>query len=147
MIEKGKSFLMLKISTPPEFSFYDEHQRKIKENGYVWFCRFGRGNLVTKSINKDGNLIFIKEAKANGGTKYILEFSEVTLNTPASGYPEYYDDVHLNRSIWFKVTSIKILENDFEDSFRLSSSGGTLDGVYRSMCNSFYITCSQNFEY
>ena len=39
MIEKNKTFLMLKIFTPPNISFYEEHQKILNTEGYVWFCR------------------------------------------------------------------------------------------------------------
>ena len=144
IIESGKTFLMLKITSPFGISFFEEHQKLVQRNGYVWFCRFGRTNLITKSINKDGNIIFIKESKKNGGKKYALEFSEILTEAPASGYPDYYDPIAINKSnLWFKVTSIIELPDDFESYFHAANSFNSLENVYRSICNTFYITSNK----
>lgn len=145
MIEKDQSFLMIKIFSPPEVSFYEEHKKLIDEKGYVWFCRFGKGGLKTDSISKDGQIIFIKESVTNGGSRFMLKFSELSLDEPVEGYPEYYKDIHINRSIWFKVTDIIRLDSTFEESFS-TNNGGPLENVYRSMCNSFYIKATTNFN-
>ena len=148
MIKKGHSFLMLKISTPTKISFYEEHMKLIKENGFVWFCRFGKSNLVLKSINKYGNLVFVKDSVKNGNKRYLLEFSEISPTPPQTGYPEYYNSVDKYKSLWFKVNSITELDSEiFDSSFHLSSSGGNLSSAYRSMCNSFYITCNKDFNF
>ena len=57
MVEAGLEFLMIKISTIDDVSFFEEHQNIIDKNGYVWFCRFGKCNLRISSITKNGNLI------------------------------------------------------------------------------------------
>lgn len=139
-IQSGKSFLMLKLMSPTDISFFDEHQKLINKNGFVWFCRFGKNNLVLRSIVKDGNLLFIKESVKNGNKKYVMEFSDISTTPPSSGYPDYYDQVDKEASLWFKITSIRELPVGFESNFRASSSNNSLESVYRSMCSSFYIT-------
>ena len=139
IIESGKTFLMFKIMSPPGISFLDEHQKMISKRGYVWFCRFGRTNLVLKSISKDGNYVFVKESIKNGNKKYVLEFSDISNEAPTSGYPAYYSSVAKEASLWFKVTSITELPDDFESYFCAASSNNSLESVYRSMCSSFYI--------
>lgn len=144
-IKRGGQFLMLKISSPAGVSFLEEHQKLISKKQYVWFCRFGKCNLLVNSIGKDGMYLFVKESKKNGGGRYLLEFSEVTSDAPKNGYPEYYDELSAEKSLWFKVTAIHKLSDDFEKHFETSSSGNSLDSVYRSMCNSFYIMCCKDY--
>ena len=138
MIEKNKTFLMLKIFTPPNISFYEEHQKILNTEGYVWFCRFGKSNLRIDAITQDDNIIFIKESIRNGNHRYLLHISDITTLAPTTNYPLYYNDIKSEQSIWFKVTSIVKLDDNFESSF-LTINDGPLSNVYRSMCNSFYI--------
>lgn len=60
VIEKGSSFLMIKINTDSDIDFYKEHKSTLDNVGFVWFCRFGKPNLRIPSIEKSGNLIFIR---------------------------------------------------------------------------------------
>lgn len=146
MIEQGNKHLMIKISSPIDISFYDEHIDILKKEGYVWFCRFGKDNLKIDEIGNDGKYIFIKESKANGGKCYLAEYECLQRNIPVSGYPKYYDGIQKERNLWIKVISLKILPEGFEASFRASSSGGELSSIYRSMCNAFYITAQEKYE-
>lgn len=146
MIEKNKTFLMLKILTPPTISFYEEHKKIIDAEGFVWFCRFGKNNLRIDSITKDDNIIFIKESIKNGNHRYLLHISDITTNAPTANYPLYYNDIKSQQAIWFKVTSIIKLDTNFENFF-LTINGGPLSNVYRSMCNSFYIKSIQDYIY
>ena len=75
-IQEGNKHLMIKISSPIDISFYDEHIKEIKQNGYVWFCRFGKDNLKTEDIGNNGNVLFIKESKANGNRCYMAEYDK-----------------------------------------------------------------------
>ena len=101
MIKAGQSYLMLKIATPMDFSFEDEHKKIIDKDGYVWFCRFGKGNLKIESISELGNILFVKESVKNGGKRYMMEFSEISSSQPTSGYPDYYNTSDAPKDIWF----------------------------------------------
>ena len=147
MIETGNTFLMLKISTPAGVSFYDEHQKIIDNQGYVWFCQFGKCNLLVSSISHDGNYVMVKESIKNGNHKYILQFSEIVTTAPESGFPDYYKQVGRVAPLWFMVTHIYEASDGFESYFRLASSGNSLDAVYRSMCNSFYIQSTRPYQF
>lgn len=68
MIEKNKTFLMLKIFTPPNISFYEEHQKILNTEGYVWFCRFGKSNLRIDAITQDDILFLSKNPLETGIT-------------------------------------------------------------------------------
>ena len=139
MIEAGLEFLMIKISTIDGFSFYEEHQKLIDKNGYVWFCRFGKCNLLISSITKNGNLIFVRDTIKNGGKKYALYFSEVSSTIPDNNYPDYYKTINKEKPLWFKVTSIVELPDNLNSYLCVASSGNSLDHVYKSMCTSFYV--------
>ena len=41
-LKKDSSYLLIKINTPENINFLEEHSNIIEKNGYVWFCRFGK---------------------------------------------------------------------------------------------------------
>lgn len=140
-IIKGSSFLMLKISSNPNIDFYKEHKSIIDNIGFVWFCRFGKPNLLTSSITKSGNLIFIKDSKKNNNNTYMAQFNSITTEIPLRNFPKYYNSIDKPMGLWFKLDNLVRIEHDkINSNFILSSSGGDLTRAYRSMCNSFYIT-------
>ena len=73
---------MLKIMPPPDISFYKEHQKIIDESEYVLFCWFGKTNILTSAISRDGNLFFVKETIKNGNKNYVMNFLEIKEEKP-----------------------------------------------------------------
>jgi len=141
VIEKGSSFLMIKINTDPDIDFYKEHKSILDNVGFVWFCRFGKPNLRISSMDKSDNLVFIKDSLKNNNNTYIASFKNITTEKPANGFPYYYCSINKIMGIWFKLDSlVRVDHNKVNSNFVLTSSGGNLSNAYRSMCNSFYIT-------
>lgn len=145
-IKKDDELLLLKINTPDNIDFYNEHAKIINNNGFVWLCKFGKTNLLVSKIC-DSNIIFLKDTKKNNDAVYIIKFDDVVSEDPKKDYPNYYNDVDIIKSLWFKVKSIyKYDYNELLNNFLTASSNSSLDGVFRSMCNSFYIKANKNIE-
>lgn len=140
LIPAGNVFPMFKISSPQDISFYDEHQKLIKKNGFVWFCRFGKTKISLKT-NEGLKIFFVKESASHRdkNKKYLLQFTEISTEPVTSGYPAYYNSVDKKAILWMKVTSIIELQQDFENYFQSASSDVPLQKIYRSMCTSFFI--------
>ena len=62
-LKKGSSYLLIKINTPGNIDFLKEHFDIISRNNYVWFCRFGKSNVLIKKIDSQDNYIFLKDSK------------------------------------------------------------------------------------
>lgn len=140
-VNRGDSFLLVKISTDLKYDFYKEHMQIIDDKGYVWFCRFGKTNLLISSISNSGNYIFIRDSKKNDNRTYVAKFSTIIRGVPNDNvYPKYYDDVQKEKNLWFQFTELKEINPDIVDAtFRLYSSGNDLSSAYKSMCSNFYI--------
>ena len=147
LIEKGSSFLMLKIKTPLEIDFFNEHKYLIDTYGYAWFCRFGRSNLLISSINKYGNIIFVKESIARGNNIYMLEFDKISESPENGNYPPYYNQTEQKKALWFRIINITQVPNEIiMDSFVSTSSYSDLTRTFRSMCSAFYISATTNIS-
>lgn len=141
-IKENTVFLMLKINTPPGIDFLLEHKVILEKNGEVWFCRFGKTNVIESRIIADGNYIFFKDSAKNDNKIYMGIISEISKTEPTKNFPAYYDQIKLGRPLWFRLCEIKeVIPDLIFNNFRTKSSNATLAGVYRSMCQSFYIQC------
>lgn len=141
-IKKNTALLMLKINTPPGIDFLAEHKSILEETGEVWFCRFGKTNAIKSRITEDSNFIFFKDSAKNNNRIYIGTISEISVTLPSKNYPAYYNKIELGRPLWFRLSGIEEINSDLiMKNFRTKSSNAPLSGVYRSMCQSFYIQC------
>ena len=144
-IKKGATFLMFKINTPNGIDFLKEHKKILDANGEVWLCRFGKTNVVLSKITADGNYVFVKDSAKNDNRIYIGTVSSISKTQPLNNYPTYYDQINLARPLWFNLSDLCEVRSDFVmKNFRTKSSNASLEGVFRSMCNSFYIECISN---
>lgn len=133
---------MLKINTPPGIDFLEEHKSILDKTGEVWFCRFGKTNAIKSKITEDGSSVFLKDSAKNNNRVYIGNIAEISVNSPLENYPDYYNQIELGRALWFRLNAIIEVNPDaIMSNFRTKSSNSPLDGVYRSMCKSFYIIC------
>lgn len=143
--KENTAFLMLKINTPPDIDFLKEHKSILDKYGEVWFCRFGKSNVIKSKITEDGSFVFFKDSAKNNNRIYVGNISAISVNSPLSNYPEYYQQIHMEQAFWLRLIDIDEVDpSQVMDNFRIKSSNASLDGVYRSMCNSFYIKCVSN---
>ena len=129
-IKKNDELLLLKINTPDNINFYEEHKRIIADNGFVWLCKFGKTNLLVSKIC-DSNIIFLKDTKKNNDAVYIIQFDDIVNKDPQINYPKYYNNVDVVKSLWFKVK--KIYKYDYDkllNNFITASSNSSLEGVF-----------------
>ena len=146
-VKKNTTFLMLKIKTPPNIDFLAEHKKIIDKTGEVWFCRFGKTNIVHSKITNDGNFIFFKDSAKNNNRVYIGIISKISLNSISLNYPKYYNYINMNQSFWICLSEIKEVNPSLIiQNFRIKSNNAKLLGVYHSICNSFYIKCITNIK-
>lgn len=144
---KDNKYIMFKISSPLEVDFFESHKKLIEKNGYVWFCRFGKNNMKISSMSECEPIIFIKEAKKNNDGFYIancIEIKEDIFDNEV--FPEYYNELSLKKACWLKITSLEKADMSFVLDKFLSSSGGAITGVLKSMCTAFYMNCKESFE-
>lgn len=139
-IKKGTSFLMLKINTPLEVDFLFEHKAILEQKGEVWFCRFGKTNVVKSRITEEGNYVFLKDSAKNHNRVYVGTIVEISTSAPSENYPLYYNQIEREQALWFRLCEIKEVNPEkVLQYFRSKSSNAHLSSVYRSMCQSFYI--------
>lgn len=144
-IKQDTDFLLLKIKTPDLIDFYTEHSDIISNNGFVWVCKFGKTNLIPYKIITANNCIFLKDTIKNNNNVYLIHYNELSSDIPNSNYPKYYDTIELKKSLWFKVKKIQKIDYNFLiKNFKTKSSNSSLENVFKSMCNSFYITAVHN---
>ena len=147
-VERGAVCPLIKIKSPTGFDFYSEHIQLIKENGYVWFCRFGKSNMKKETLEQCAPYIIIKESGIKDGGVYIAKYSEIT-ETPslAKVVPLYYSKMNQIPSMWFKVNELDSVDySSFISSFAGKASGGNIQGILRSMCPAFYVRCTSSLE-
>lgn len=135
---------LIKIKTPPEINFFSAHKRCIDENGFVWFCRFGKNNMKIVSLEACKHLLLIKESGIKKGGVYIAEYVELAteLNDSETSIPAYYEDLQQSPSFWIKLISLVPLDFDvFTTSFVVNSSNGSVENILRSMCPASFLRC------
>ena len=76
-LKKDSSYLLIKINTPENINFLKEHSNILEKNGYVWFCRFGKSNVLPEKICLCNNYIFLKDSKKNNDKIYIAKYEKI----------------------------------------------------------------------
>ena len=135
---------LIKIKTPTEINFFSAHKRCIDENGFVWFCRFGKNNMKIVSLEACKHLLLIKESGIKNGGVYFAEYVELAteLIDSETSIPAYYEDLQQSPSFWIKLLSLVPLDFDvFTTSFVVNSSNGSVENILRSMCPASFLRC------
>lgn len=146
-LKKGSSYLLIKINTPDNINFLKEHTNIIENNGYVWFCRFGKSNILPEKIHSSNNYIFLKDSKKNKDKIYIAKYEKISPTPQDSSFPKYYSEILLEHSLWFKLVQLEEFDyNYLTTNFVTKSTNSELKNVFRSMCSSFYITCNKDLN-
>ncbi|MGP1367086.1 MAG: hypothetical protein ACTTH3_05355 [Schwartzia sp. (in: firmicutes)] len=147
-IQQGDICPLIKIKSPFGIDFYKEHMKVIEENGYVWFCRFGKNNMLRDVLLQYAPYLIIKESGIKNGGLYIARYTEIVEDEPRDNQtPQYYESIKQYPSLWFKLTKIKSLDYSMLASkFVGKSSGGQVEGILRSICPAFYIKSVSNLN-
>ena len=146
-LKKDSSYLLIKINTPENINFLKEHSNILEKNGYVWFCRFGKSNVLPEKICSCNNYIFLKDSKKNNDKIYIAKYEKISSSPQSSLFPKYYSEISLEHSLWFKLVQLQEFDYNFLiNNFVTKSTNSELKNVFRSMCSSFYITCNKDLN-
>lgn len=138
----GGIYPFVKITTPPEIDFFEEHKNILNKEGFVWFCRFGKNNMRITTINSCNKLLIIKESKQNGGTVYIAKFDMVTDEGESitDSFPNYYNRIDKIKSLWIRLLEIeKFSGEELENRFVLNASGNRVSTILKSMCAAVFL--------
>ncbi len=151
LIEKGKKLICIRFVDLGGFDCIGEHNKLIKQNGYVWFAKIGNKiatKVVEKMIDDETPYLLLKDPRK----AYIAEFSEFCEVTPSDGgYPDYYKtEIPQSRiiSTWFQLTSIKKVDDlaILNDVVLISSRRPILETTKKSMASHFFIVAKSDIE-
>ncbi|MDD3401029.1 MAG: hypothetical protein PHT58_05315 [Eubacteriales bacterium] len=148
-LKKNGVYPLIKIKSPPDVNFYSAHKSCIDKNGFVWFCRFGKNNMKTTSLDSCEHILLIKESGIKQGGVFIAEYTELSteLNANEIGIPEYYSGLPQPKALWIKLTSLTPLDYSiFSAAFVVNSSNGSVDNIMRSMCPAFFLRSTSDQE-
>jgi len=141
-IYKDQVVLLMKYSDIFEKNTIEAHQEVLKTVGYVWYGKVG----ATPSI-KTLNLILLNNeyycilhSSKNGS--FLCSFTEISENSPQFGYPKYYEKHLENKNffkLYFKLSRIVKLPENFHNHFYLSSSGENITNALNYSMGSMFI--------
>lgn len=132
----------IKIMTPPEIDFFNEHKTILDKKGYVWFCRFGKNNMKIKSLENCGNILLIKDSEKNGGNVYIANYDIVKEGNFSinNDYPTYYNDILQSKGLWIRLLSItQYSKEELNANFVINASGNKVANILKSMCPATFL--------
>lgn len=96
--------ILIKISSPSEINFYEEHKKIIESYGYVDFAKIGKTSFNT--VNFEDNSIIIIDNKAHNNQAMIANWEESSGNKIA---PKYYKDLLIDKAKWLRFTSLELV--------------------------------------
>lgn len=150
-IEKGKEILCIRFVNIGGYDCIQEHLKLINSSGYVWFGKIGIKPMkkkLEKMIKDNSKYILLKEPK----NAYFCEFDTFSELSPQdNNFPSYYRS-HImpnrNFSIWFKLTSIRKIEDiDALNQIVLKSSRcPILETTRSSMASLFYTVARRDIN-
>lgn len=151
IIEKGKNLICVRFVDLGGFDCIKEHNDLIEKNGYVWFAKIGNKpamKVMQNMLDDKTPYLLLKDPR----NAYIAEFSEFSEDKPLEGeYPEYYKtEIPPSRkiSVWFKITSIKKVEdlNLLNNIVLISSRSPILETTKKSMASHFFTVARCDIE-
>jgi len=147
-IEKNNVCPLIKIKSPDGADFFSEHTHLINNNGFVWFCRFGKNNMKQETLKQYAPYIIIKESGIKEGGVYLAKYTDITETSPDIQFmPSYYNKMNLHISMWFKIIEIKSIDYSLlTSSFVGKTSGGSIQSILKSMCPAFFVKCISTVE-
>ena len=143
-IESNTEMMLFRFSNYRKHSFIEAHQAVLEKEGYAWMLKFGRKTDQKKllSIIRSGGWLVLRAPKSDGGKSYLAKFTDVQEDTPIDmTFPEYYkelfessDDRFLfdeSSKQWFKLVSLKPMNNGEATSLVISKTGKKVDDVIK----------------
>lgn len=151
LIEKGKNLICLRFVNLGGFDCIEEHTKLINKIGYVWFAKIGNkpaSKIIQKMMDDETPYLLLKDPQ----NAYVAEFIEFSEVEPSEGeYPEYYKtEISPSRkiSVWFKLTSIKRVEDlmILNNVVLKSSRSPILETTKKSMASHFFTVAKSDIE-
>lgn len=117
------------------------HQDMIKQNGYVWYGKFGSpvSTKVSSDILKNDipKILLIQSGK---NKRYWAYVESIQWEKPTDGlYPVYYEQAIERFKTWFKVVRIEDAPADIMSQCHVASSGALLARASRSSMSPYFI--------
>lgn len=145
-IKKNTEMLLFRYSNYDQFSFIDEHIAILDKYRHVWMLKLGkRTSLVKlKAILENGGWLILRSPKGDGSRCYIAQFTEMVEELPGDGfYPKYYqkilegiteNDFYYSEPSfqWFKIITIKSIDESVVDSLVMSKTGKMVNDVIKT---------------
>lgn len=125
----------------PQDGTIAEHEKIIKQYGYVWYGKFGA--KVSEKVRSE--IMAIDDRRVlliHSGTskRYWLHVDDISYETPElSGIPEYYRNIAGTVKTWFRVTRIEKADKSVMAKCIVSSSGSPLSAVSRHSMSPYFI--------
>lgn len=142
---KPELMFILRINSPQDHPFFEEHYNILKKNKSVWFLKLSH---YTKNINvdtikrtiKNGNYVLIRDSKENNSNSYLCTFDDLSLEHALNNYPKYYDSQNIKTGLWVHITSIEKIDNvDKYLNDYISCTGCDLSKSLKSSAPMIYI--------
>ena len=152
-IKNNQKFLFLRTSNFNNFDFIEEHNKIIKNNGYVWILKTGRKidpNYLRELINEDSGII-IKKSSRTDDRLFYCKLESIDYDN-SNVFPDYYfdyltyngfriNDINRNNSCWFKISNISLIPNDIAEKLVVSKNNNKLKNAATNS-RTPYIFCS-----
>lgn len=125
----------------PQDGTIAEHEKIIKQYGFVWYGKFGA--RVSEKVRNDIMATEVKRVLLiHSGTnkRYWLHVDDISYKTPELvGIPEYYRDIAGIVKTWLKVTRIEKADKNVMAKCTVASSGSPLSAVSRLSMSPYFI--------
>lgn len=143
-LQQGQKLLVVRYGKQIIKNCIELHQEKIDSLGYCWFGKLGTvpSKKSIDAMLDEENPMLILYARSSA---YICEVSEVIYDKPDNGFPDYYQielfDKLLYPTVYFKLTSIKMLDiNELEKFIVLSSGNTAINTLMHSMSSFLFVS-------
>ena len=150
MITANTLILVMRVNDYKAHQFIKEHDRVMKDVGYVWVLKAGKRipELKMKDVLKDGGHVIFRGSKASGGKYYYAHVEEVKYGIPDASmiFPDYYRLMVSDPSLWtfdsldgtwLKLTSLQEMRSELIQNIKLISNGKNVDEAMKSSMTSF----------
>lgn len=125
----------------PDNGTIDEHERILKQKGYVWYGKMGApiSQKVSDMLlnNEEPHFLLIHSGAVE---RYWIYFDKISRERPAyDDFPNYYHGIADNFKSWFRVTKIIPAEKGVVGKCRVASSGAPLSEASRHSMSPYFI--------
>lgn len=155
MIAANTMILIMRVNDYKGYHFVNEHDRLIKDAGYVWMLKAGKKIPESRmeAVLRDGGHIIFRGSKASGGKYHYARAEEVRygVSDDSMMFPEYYRMMVSDPSLWafdsldgtwLKLTLLQEIKPEVVQRIKLISNGKSVDEAMRSSMTSFLYASS-----